>query len=218
MADQPRVHGNRHMTASGHILATQAGYEIFEAGGNAIDAGVAAGIALGVVHSDMVQFAGVAPIMVYLAERREVVTISGLGGWPRAASIDRFIGEHAGSIPVGVLRTVVPAAPDAWIQALEHYGTLSFAEVAAPAIRYAAEGFAMHGVMRDYIEANQAAYRRWPQNAAIYLPNDRVPGLGERFVQADLARSIQHLADEERPARAKGGRAAGLRVPEIRDK
>ena len=73
---QPPVHGNRHMTASGHLLATQAGYEIFEAGGNAIDAGVAAGIALSVVHSDMVQFAGVAPIMIYSAEHDEMVTLA----------------------------------------------------------------------------------------------------------------------------------------------
>ena len=80
---QPPVHGTRYMVSAGHILATQAGFDILEAGGNAIDAGVAAGITLGVVHSDMVQFAGVAPIMIYLAERQQLLTISGLGWWPR---------------------------------------------------------------------------------------------------------------------------------------
>ena len=212
MANQPQVHGNCHMTASGHLLATQAGYEIFEMGGNAIDAGVAAGLALGVVHSDMVQFAGVAPIMVYLAEQRQVVTISGLGGWPAAASIDHFIDDYHGTIPEGVLRTVVPAAPDAWIRALELYGTFSFAEIATPAIRLAEQGFPMHTVMRDYIAANVTSYRRWAQNAAIYLPDNQIPEIGAPFVQTDLAATMQHLADEERAARTKGDRTAGLRA------
>ena len=136
---QPPIHATYHMVSSGHHLATQAGYEVLEAGGNAIDAGVAAGIALGVVHSDLVQFAGVAPIMVYLAEENRVVTISGLGWWPRAASLDRFVSEFDGHVPTGILRTVVPAAPDAWIAALRRYGTMGFAEVASAAVRYARE-------------------------------------------------------------------------------
>lgn len=68
----------------GHYLATQAGYAVLEAGGNAVDAGVAAGMALGVVHCDQVQVSGVAPMVLYLADRDEVVTIAGLGGWPKA--------------------------------------------------------------------------------------------------------------------------------------
>ena len=210
MALQPPVHGNRHMTSSGHLLATQAGYEIFEAGGNAIDAGVAAGIALAVVHSEMVQFAGVAPIMIYLAERDEVVTISGLGPWPRAATIERFIDEYGGQIPHGVLRTVVPSAPDAWLLALSKFGTLSFGEVAAPAIGFARDGFPMHHVMRDYILAHRDDYARWSENAAIYLPGGEVPKVGARFVQTDLAQTMQFMADEEASARASGGRSAGL--------
>ena len=79
MGYQPTITGSRHMVAAGHYLATQAGFDILEAGGNAIDAGVAAGIALGVVQSDIVQFPGVAPIIISLAERNEVVTISGVG-------------------------------------------------------------------------------------------------------------------------------------------
>lgn len=210
MAMQPPIHATRHMVSAGHHLATQAGYEILEAGGNAVDAGVAAGIALGVVHSDMVQFAGVAPIMIYLADEDRVVTISGLGWWPRAASLDRFVSEFGGHVPTGILRTVVPAAPDAWILALRRYGTMGFGDVAAAAIRYAREGFAMHHVMLEYFTAHEDGYRRWPANEAIYLPGGRPPREGERFVQADLAASLQHMADEEAPAAARAGREAGL--------
>ena len=206
---QPMITGARHMISAGHYLATEAGHAILQAGGNAVDAGVAAGIALGVVHSDQVQFSGVAPMLVYLAERDEVVAISGLGGWPRAARLETFAAEHAGAIPLGLLRTVVPAAPDAWILALERYGTMSFGEVASAAIRYAREGFTMHPVMAFYIAKNADNYRRWDANAAIWLPNGQPPREGELFVQTDLARSIQYMADEERAA-GRRGRAAGL--------
>ena len=210
MAMQPPIHATHHMVSAGHHLAAQAGYEILEAGGNAVDAGVAAGLALGVVHSDMVQFAGVAPIMIYLAEEERVVTVSGLGWWPRAASLDRFVSEFDGHVPTGILRTVMPAAPDAWILALRRYGTMGFGDVAAAAIRYAREGFSIHHVMLEYLTAQEDSYRCWPSNETIYLPGGRPPKEGERFVQTDLAASIQHMVDEEATAAARGGRKAGL--------
>src|SRR5207248_3418361 len=78
-AHRPAIAVTRHAIAAGHYLAATAGFDILQAGGNAIDAGVAAGIALGVLQIDLVDFAGVAPIMIYHAEKREVVTIAGLG-------------------------------------------------------------------------------------------------------------------------------------------
>ncbi len=107
------------MVSAGHYSAAHAGFQILEAGGNAIDAGVAAGIAVSVLQTDRVNFAGVAPIMIYLASERKVVNIDGLGTWPRAASIDYFRREHGGAMPPGILRTVMPAAPAAWIKALD---------------------------------------------------------------------------------------------------
>jgi gamma-glutamyltranspeptidase/glutathione hydrolase len=208
---QPLITGARHMIVAGHYLAAEAGAAILEAGGNVVDAGVAAGIALGVVHSDQVQCSGVAPMVIHLADRDETVTIAGLGGWPRAARLETFVDEHGGAIPAGVLRTVVPAAPDAWILALERFGTMRFGDVAAAAIRYAREGFTMHPVMAHYIERNADGYRRWPASAAIWLPGGRVPREGELFVQADLARSLQFMADEERAA-SRHGRATGLKA------
>src|SRR2546421_835171 len=204
---QPMITATRYMVSAGHYLATEAGHAILQAGGNAIDAGVAAGIALGVLHSDQVQFSGVAPMVIYLAERDEVITIAGLGGWPKATQVRKLY--EKGAIPDGVHRTVVPAAPDAWILALERYGTMSFGDVAHAAIRYARDGFTVHPFMAHWITMNEARYRQWSQNAAIWLPNGRPPREGELFVQADLARSIQFMVDEERAA-SKNGRAAGL--------
>src|SRR5213594_2007936 len=96
---RPVVMGTRHMAVAGHYLAAHAGFQTLEAGGNAIDAGVAAGIALGVLQSDMVNVAGVAPIILYLADRHEVITISGLGCWPRAVSAELFRRDYGGRIP-----------------------------------------------------------------------------------------------------------------------
>ncbi len=121
---RPNIMGTRHVIAAGHYMAAQAGMQILEAGGNAIDAGVAAGIATGVLETEFVSVAGVAPIIIYLAETRKVVTISGLGTWPMAASWEFFQKHHGGVIPMGILRFVVPSAPDAWITAIERFGTM----------------------------------------------------------------------------------------------
>jgi gamma-glutamyltranspeptidase/glutathione hydrolase len=197
------------MVSAGHYLATQAGFNILEAGGNAVDAGVAAGIALAVTQSDIVNVGGVAPMIIYLAEKNEVVTVSGLGWWPKAAKLEIFLREHNGTVPAGVRRSVMPAAPDAWITALTHFGTMSFGEVAAASIRYARDGFPMHPTYRGSIEKSVEGYSRYPTNSAIMMPGGRIPEVGETFVQADLARTLQYMADEEAAAVSKG-REAGL--------
>jgi gamma-glutamyltranspeptidase/glutathione hydrolase len=99
-----------------------------------------------------------------------------------------------------ILRTVVPAAPDACLQALERWGTMSFRDVAARAIRCAEEGFLRHQVMIDYVRSYADDYRQFPDNMAIWLPGGAVPALGTRLVQADLARTLRFLCDEERAA------------------
>ena len=206
---RPLIAGTRHVVVAGHALAAHAGFAILEAGGNAIDAGVGAAIALAVVESELVNVAGVAPMIIRLAETGEVVTIDGLGHWPAAMTPDLFMREHGGQIPEGILRTVVPAAPAAWITALERYGTLGFGDVAGAAIRFAGDGFVMYPLMAELIAKNADSLRRWPANEAIYLPGGSPPEPGDRFVQTDLAGTLQYMADEERAAASKG-RQAGL--------
>jgi gamma-glutamyltranspeptidase/glutathione hydrolase len=211
-AHRPAIAGTRHMVSAGHYLASHAAFAILEAGGNAIDAGVAAGIALGVLQSDIVNVAGVAPILVRPAGEDRVWSVAGLGGWPRALDPTLFERLHGGAIPAGLLRTVVPAAPAAWIAALARWGTMGFGEVAAAATRFAGEGFAMYPLMAESLANNRASLARWPSTAAIYLPGGMPPRAGERFVQEDLARSLRYMADEERRVAATQGRAAGLRA------
>jgi len=204
------IMGTRHVISAGHYLAAHAGFQILEAGGNAIDAGVAAGIALDVLQTDKVNFGGVAPQIIYTAKSRRVHCIDGLGVWPKAITPDYFLRKHGGKIPKGVERCVVPAAPDAWLTALEHFGTLSFGEVAASAIRFAREGFPMHPMMSDFIKENQDTYRSWPASRKVFLPRGRPPEVGEVFVQPDLGRTMQFMADEEKKVARRRGRKAGL--------
>ncbi|MEX0694449.1 MAG: gamma-glutamyltransferase [Rhodospirillales bacterium] len=203
------VHADRHAIAAGHELATRAGMEILEAGGNAVDAGVAAGLAIGVLHSDLVNFAGVAPIIIRMAGG-ETVTIDGLGVWPKRASVEYFEREHGGAMPQGLMRTVVPAAPASWIAALARFGTMRFADVAHYAARYAREGFPAYPVFAEFIATNEAAYHRTPALEEIYLSKGRAPKVGELFVQSDLAATIQYMIDQEKAA--GGDRLHGLQA------
>lgn len=204
------IDAEKFAIAAGHDLATKAGMEILENGGNAVDAGVAAGIALGVLHSDLVNFAGVAPIMIRMADTQEVITIDGLGVWPEAASVEFFEDNYDGAMPTGILRTVVPAAPAAWIAALTKFGTMSFGDVAHFAARYAKEGFPVYPVFSQFIETNEDAYRKDDHTAEIYLPGGKPPAIGDNFVQTDLAGTIQYMIDQE--SASKGDRLAGIQA------
>jgi gamma-glutamyltranspeptidase/glutathione hydrolase len=208
-AARPDIMGTACAVSAGHPLAAQAAMQVLAAGGNAVDAGVAGGICLSVVHPDIVGFAGVAPTLVFDAAAGEAVSVAGVGPWPARASVDFFMRECSGQIPEGVLRTIVPGGPDAWITLLERHGTMGFAEAVAPAIRLARDGFPMGRFVAQTLAQYEDAYRRWPASAAIFLPHGRVPRVGERFIQTDWARTLTFLADEDRRARM-GGRQAGL--------
>ena len=214
MKASPRltIMGTRHVAAAGHYLAAHAAFEILEAGGNAIDAGVAAGITIGVVQTDKVNFGGVAPMIIHTAKDKKTHCIDGLGVWPKLITPDYFQKRHGGKIPPGVERCVVPAAPDAWITALANYGTMSFGEVASAAIHFASKGFPVYALLSQFITTHRKDYERWPSSAKVFLPKGRVPQTGEVFVQSELGRTLQFLADEERKVARKKGRKAGLKA------
>ncbi len=207
MSVVPASIGYQHVVSSGHELASYAAFEVLENGGNAVDAGVAAILALGVLYSDQVSVAGVAPMVIRSGDTGAIVTITGLGYWPRGLDVDDYILRHDGQIPLGVRRTVVPAAPDACLQALERFGTMRFADVAGRATQYATDGFACHQLIVDYIGHYADDYCHFADNVNIWMPGNVVPEVGSNFTQPDLGRTLQFLCDEDLAA---GDRAAGL--------
>src|SRR6266542_3947151 len=100
---RPSVKGRHHVISSVHYLATMGGLRILLRGGNAIDAGVAAGICINVVQPQLAMFGGVAPIVIKPAGG-EPVQISGLGRWPRAATLELYRERYGDTMPGGLMR------------------------------------------------------------------------------------------------------------------
>lgn len=217
---RPTVIGRHHAMAGGHYLATAAALRVLDRGGNAIDAGVTAAMALSVLQPNVVSFAGVAPTLIYLKDQQRVVSLAGLGYWPANTDIERLKAAGNGAMPDGLLQTVMPAAPATHIKALREFGTISFEEAATPAYELAKEGFAVYPMLAYNLERVTISpsardeiaigWDRYPENARIFLPGGRPPRAGEIFRQEDLARTIHRMIEAERNAR--GDRDARLQA------
>jgi len=214
---RPVILGTTHMIATGHFLATAAGYRILEQGGNAIDAGVAAGLVINVALPQYTSIGGVAPIIVHHAGKNETVSVSGLGRWPKAASISYFNENANGELPPGILRTVTPAAADAWLTSLKLYGTMSFEEVVTPALELAEHGFPIPASLRRALvrssdrlthEEGEGGIQQWPSTKEVFFPGGRPPEVGDLLVQSDLARTFRRLIEVERDNASQGREAA----------
>jgi gamma-glutamyltranspeptidase/glutathione hydrolase len=205
---RPTLYGTQYMAVSGHPLASVAAMRILEAGGNAVDAGVAGGFALNVVQCDMANLGGVAPILLYNAANGTVTSIAGVGCWPRAVTLERLKAAGGGRIPTDHRRWVVPAAVDAWCTALARYGTLPLADVLQPALELAAGGFPNNYFIRHNLLEAEAQIRQWQHSREVFFPRNRVPEIGEVIVQKALAQSLGRLVDAER--QRGGTRAEGI--------
>src|SRR5438067_1080478 len=204
---RPAVLGKRWMVSSSHYLASQAGTKMFERGGNAIDAGVAAGIALNVLERHLTDFGGVAPIVVFRPGMAAPETIDGLGHWPASLDLETYRASHGDDMPIGVARSVTPAAADAWLTALARHGRLSLAEILAPSIELC-DGFPVYPRLAIAIERLAERLREWPTSAAVFLPNGRPPRVGEILVQRDLGALFRRLVTiESANAAARRARA-----------
>jgi gamma-glutamyltranspeptidase/glutathione hydrolase len=196
---RPNMVGRSHAASSGHYLATLAAMRVLDRGGNAVDAGVTASMALSVLQPDMVSFACVAPTLIYMKELDKVVSLAGLGYWPKNTDVAKLIAAGNGkAVPENLLRTVIPAAPATYITALRRYGTISFEEAVTPAMELAKNGFAVYPLLSSNIEYLENSFKRWPDNERIFLPKGRAPKVGELFVQEDLAKTMARLIQAER--------------------
>jgi gamma-glutamyltranspeptidase / glutathione hydrolase len=204
---RPAVLGKRWMVSSSHYLASQAGARMFERGGNAIDAGVASGIALNVLERHLTDFGGVAPIIVFRPGMDGPESIDGLGRWPAKYDLAAYRDRFGDDMPVGIPRSVTPAAADAWLTALARHGRLTLEEVLAPNVELS-EGFPVYPRLARAIEMLAERLRGWPSSAAVFLPNGRAPRAGEILVQRDLASLFRALIDKERSSRALGREGA----------
>ena len=200
-ASRPVVMGRNGMVSSGHPLGSQAGIAILQKGGNAVDAAIATAAALNVVEPLMSGVGGDGFIMVYQKATGRLEICNGTGAAPYAATRERFLPQ---GIPLnGILSVSVPGLVDAWLTAHEKYGSLSLAEVFAPAIDLADNGFPVSHVVARSIASN-ALLCQFPTSRAVFT-RDGVPlAPGQILYQRDLARTFQAIVDGGRDAFYQG--------------
>ncbi|MBU6422817.1 MAG: gamma-glutamyltransferase [Chloroflexota bacterium] len=199
------------MVSSTHYLSSLAGLRMFPRGGNAVDAGVAAGIALNVVEPHLTSFGGVAPIVIFGPGMDEPVTIDGLGRWPHGLDLATYRSRHGDDMPLGMARAVTPGAPDAWLTALASYGRLTLAEVLAPVIELC-DGFPVFPRLARAFEMWSDRIAQWPSTASVFLPGGRAPRAGEVLVQRELGDLFRRLVAIERANDSRGRAAAIMAV------
>ena len=201
---RPEIRGTFGVVATTHWLASSVAMGVLEKGGNAFDAAVAAGFTLQVVEPHLNGPLGEAPILAYSAKNRRVDMICGQGVAPEAATIAHFRSLGLDLIPgTGLLAASVPGAFDAWMRLLRDYGTMPLAELIAPALGYAENGYPLVGRIRDTIMTVADLFRReWTSSAAIYLPGGNPPVPGRLFRNQVLAATYRRVLAE---AEAGGG-------------
>jgi gamma-glutamyltranspeptidase / glutathione hydrolase len=190
------VMGSNGMVATAHPLATAAGLDVLQRGGNAMDAAVAAALTTGVVLPAMCGLGGDAFFLHYDAATGKVSALSGSGVAPARATKEFFIDRGYEKMPLfGPLSVSVPGAVSAYFNGLEKFGSMPARTLFRAAIRYAGEGFPITHNGSRTIAASADRLREYPTSANVFLPGGEVPRPGMMFQQPDLARSLQTIAE-----------------------
>lgn len=219
MTFRPTIMGTHGMVATEHYLSALIGVQVLKQGGNAVDAAVAAIFAEGVLNPHMHTLGGESPMLIYSADTGRVSAINGNTAAAQRATPKWFTEQGFELIPGdGLLAAGVPAAFGALVTALERFGTMTLTQVATPAMELARDGFPMHPGLRgpsDYLafsiyHQQEKFQDRWPTSAQLYLPQGKLPEVGDVFRNPDLAQTFERLLQAERAA--AGDRRAGLQA------
>jgi gamma-glutamyltranspeptidase/glutathione hydrolase len=198
VASTQPVHAQHAIVVSVHELASQAGVEIMQAGGNAVDAAVATGFALAVVHPAAGNIGGGGFMLIRMADGKTHF-LDYREKAPAAATRDMFLDAQGNVIPgaseVGYKSIGVPGSVAGMVYAEQKYGKLSLKQVMAPAIRLAREGFALTwGEARDMQRDSTLA--KFPESRRIFQRNGNYYQPGETFRQPDLTHTLERIADK----------------------
>jgi gamma-glutamyltranspeptidase/glutathione hydrolase len=192
-------------------LAAQAGAQILERGGNAVDAAIATNAMMGVVEPMMDGIGGDLFAIVYDAKSNKLYGLNASGWAPKGLTIEFLQKQGLKSMPnQGVNSITVPGAVDGWQKLADKFGRKKLAEDLAAAIRTARNGFPVPELTALYWAA-EVDHLRTDENAtATYLPQDKPPKLGEIFKNPELAQSLEQIAQHGRDAFYKGEIAAKI--------
>lgn len=204
---KPVLHGKHWVAITGKPLAATAGARMFMNGGNAVDAACAM---LGATSTmwDVLGWGGETQALIYNPHTKEVLGINALGVAPSGATPEFFRDKGLDYPPeYGPLAAVTPGTPGGLMVMLAEYGSLSLAEVLAPAIEMA-EGYPIEESAVRAIERHRDRILEWPYSTAVFLPHEdggpQGPSVGEVFRQPDLKATLEKLVETERAALADG--------------
>ena len=193
------------MVATSQVFATQAGLDMLRSGGSAVDAAIAANAVLGLTEPTGCGIGGDLFAMVWEADKDAPTGLNASGRAPRSLNPGVFRQRGLEGIPPrGPLPVSVPGAVDGWQELHKRYGRKDFAELLAPAIALARDGFPVAQLTAAAWAANARVLSGYPGFADTYLPDGAAPGKGQVFRNPRLAATYELLAESGREAFYRG--------------
>ena len=204
-ATRSEVIAQHGMACTSQPLATQVALDILKAGGNAIDAAIAANALLGLVEPTGNGVGGDLFAIVWDAETKQLYGLNASGRSPRSLTIDYFKEKGYDKIPAyGPLPVSVPGCVDGWFELHKRFGTMNMDQILKPAITYAREGFPLTELIAYYWAGNARSLSKYPNISDVYMPGGKAPGKGEIFKNPYLASTLEAIAEGGRDAFYKG--------------
>tara|TARA_Y100000766_G_scaffold163931_1_gene141039 strand:+ start:73 stop:1758 length:1686 start_codon:yes stop_codon:yes gene_type:complete len=198
-ASRSEVIGENGMVATSHPLATQIGLDILKQGGTAVDAAIAANIALGLMEPTGNGIGGDLFAIVWDAKTKKLHGLNASGPAPKNLSIEYFEQQGLKKIPsYGPLPVTVPGAVDGWVKLHEKFGKLKFASLFEPTIKYAEKGFPVTETIAYYLDRSQKRFEHYPNFNEIWVKNGKMPQKGEIFKNPQLANTLRTIAEKGR--------------------
>ena len=204
-ATRSEVIAQHGIACTSQPLATQVALDILKAGGNAIDAAIAANALLGLVEPTGNGIGGDLFAIVWDAETKLLYGLNASGRSPKSLTIEYFKENGYDKIPAyGPLPVSVPGCVDGWFELNKRFGSMDMDQILKPAIGYAREGFPVTELIAYYWAGNARSLSRFPNVKEVYMPGGKAPKKGEIFKNPFLASTLEALAEGGRDAFYKG--------------
>ena len=198
-ASRSEVIGQNGMVATSHPLATQIGLDILKQGGTAIDAAIAANIALGLMEPTGNGIGGDLFAIVWDAKTKKLHGLNASGPAPKNLSIEYFVENGLNKIPpYGPLPVTVPGAVDGWVKLHERFGKLEFKSLFEPTIEYAKKGFPVTELIAYYLDRSKERFEDYPNFKEVWMKDGKMPAKGEIFKNPQLAKTLEIIAEKGR--------------------
>ena len=198
-ASRSEVIGQHGMVATSHPLATQIGIDILKKGGTAIDAAIAANIALGLMEPTGSGIGGDLFAIVWDANEKKLFGLNASGPAPQSLSLDYFKDQNMTKIPAfGPLPVTVPGAVDGWVKLHEKFGNQSFSSLFQPTIEYARKGHPVSETIAYYLDRSKEIFKEYPNFSEVWMEGGETTGKGEIFKNPQLADTLEIIAENGR--------------------